>query len=231
MNVGLILAAGRGNRFGGDRPKQFQVLNDAPVLQHSLRVFEAVSELSGYGVLVGSEWTDTVHELLDNIGATKCEFVVEGGASRRESVSFGLEEWDDHDPGTVLVHDAARPGVRSQLIESLYECWASSPPPVRGVIPVVPVRNTIKQVDNDTGRVETTLDRDQLRAVQTPQLFDYDRLLEVHRGWDSSRTATDDASMLEYHGDEITTVPGHDQNMKITRPGDLGVASRRIEES
>lgn len=228
MNVGLILAAGRGTRFGGDRPKQFQVLNDMPVLQYSIRVFEQSDAVSAYGVVTTEDEQSTVRDILDRIGTEKTAYVRPGGDRRRDSVRLGLEEFNSTEITTVMIHDSARPGLNDRLINRLFEAWNSSDE-ISGVIPALPLRNTVKRVDTETGRVMETLDRNRLRAVQTPQLFDYDRLLEVHRDWDPAEPVTDDASMLEARGDAIQTVRGLEQNAKITRPGDMDIISQRME--
>jgi 2-C-methyl-D-erythritol 4-phosphate cytidylyltransferase len=228
MNVGLILAAGRGTRFGGDRPKQFQVLNDVPVLQYSIRVFERSESVSSYGIVTTEDEQSTVREILDRVGAQDADFVRTGGERRRDSVRLGLRELEPLEPETVMIHDAARPGLSVKLLDRLIEAWGEADS-LAGVIPTLPVRNTIKRIDPDTGRVEETLDRDRLRAVQTPQLFDFKRLLEVHRNWDPEESVTDDASMLEARGETIGTVRGLERNAKITRPGDLDVISRCME--
>jgi 2-C-methyl-D-erythritol 4-phosphate cytidylyltransferase len=142
---------------------------------------------------------------------------VPGGTRRRDSVAAGLAALDDVD--WVFVHDAARPLATVRLVDSLLEAMASGH--ADGVIPVVPVVDTLKRVDQET--VVETVDRSHLVAVQTPQLFSADVLRAAHLV-DADEGVTDDAGLVERLGGTVKTVVGDPGNIKITHPSDLDLA-------
>jgi 2-C-methyl-D-erythritol 4-phosphate cytidylyltransferase len=190
---GILLAAGRGSRFG--RPKHNLELHDVPLWQWAQRalVDGGVGEL----VVVG-----------DVDGA------VPGGDRRRDSVAAGLAQIPVED-GLVLVHDAARPLLTPDVVQRVIARLLVGD--VAGVIPAVPVRDTIKRVERE--RVVETVERLDLVAVQTPQGFDIRTLRAAHAA--SAVEATDDASMVESIGRSIAVVEGDPMNLKVTYPEDL----------
>jgi len=192
---GILLGAGRGTRFGGD--KHDLDLGGIPIWQHGRRAMEAagIERIVVVGAFDGG---------------------VPGGDRRRDSVAAGLAEIPDRD-GLVLIHDAARPLVSVELIERVIVRLQEGD--VAGVIPVVAVRDTIKRVAG--GLVTETVDRSDLVAVQTPQGFDLATLRAAHEA--SDRDATDDASMLEAIGARVAVVAGDAANLKVTYPDDLAV--------
>lgn len=193
---GLLLAAGRGTRFGGQ--KHDVELGGTPIWRQSERALldGGVDRLVVVGDLAGA---------------------VSGGDRRRDSVAAGLAAIDD-DAGFVLIHDAARPLVTAKLVRSVIERLLVGD--VAGVVPVVPVRDTLKRVAGDY--VIETVDRSDLVAVQTPQGFDLAALRSAHAVADGD--ATDDASMVESTGGTIAVVDGDPANLKVTYPEDLAVA-------
>jgi 2-C-methyl-D-erythritol 4-phosphate cytidylyltransferase len=144
--------------------------------------------------------------------------VVPGGATRQESVALALAALPE-DCGIVLVHDAARALTPVELVESVVAAVRSGR---EAVIPVLPVADTVKSVD---GAVVTgTVDRSQLRAVQTPQGFTREVLAKAHAAADPEAPATDDAGLVEALGLPVHTVPGHAEAFKVTTPFDLVLA-------
>ncbi len=190
---GILLAAGRGTRFG--RPKHNLGLHDVPLWQWAQRalVDGGVGEL----VVVG-----------DVDGA------VPGGDRRQDSVAAGLAQIPVED-GLVLVHDAARPLLTPDVVQRVIARLLVGD--VAGVIPAVPVRDTIKRVERE--RVVETVERSDLIAVQTPQGFDIRTLRAAHAA--SAIEATDDAAMVESIGRSIAVVEGDPMNLKVTYPEDL----------
>jgi 2-C-methyl-D-erythritol 4-phosphate cytidylyltransferase len=142
---------------------------------------------------------------------------VPGGNRRRDSVSAGLAEIPD-DVDYVVVHDAARPLASKEMVESLIHTLVTRD--VDGVVPAVPVRDTLKEVD-DKDIVSQTLPRDHCVAVQTPQGFVAKALREAHASLEGSYT--DDAGMIEDNGGRVIVIPGDPRNMKVTFPEDLAV--------
>ena len=190
---GILLAAGRGTRFG--RPKHNLELHDVPLWQWAQRalVDGGVGEL----VVVGD-----------------VDSAVPGGDRRRDSVAAGLAQIPVED-GLVLVHDAARPLLTPDVVQRVIARLLVGD--VAGVIPAVPVRDTIKRVERE--RVVETVERLDLVAVQTPQGFDIRTLRAAHAA--SAAEATDDASMVESIGRSIAVVEGDPMNLKVTYPEDL----------
>ena len=190
---GILLAAGRGARFG--RQKHDLDLHGSPLWLWAQRAL--IDGGVGQVVIVG-----------DFDGA------VPGGDRRQDSVSAGLAQIPD-DTGLVLVHDAARPLLAPSVVQRVIARLLVGD--VAGVIPAVPVRDTIKRVERD--RVVETVDRSHLIAVQTPQGFDLRTLRAAHESFEGE--ATDDASMVEATGGSIAIVEGDPMNLKVTYPGDL----------
>lgn len=193
---GILLAAGRGARFGREK--------------HDL-------ELGGIAL-----WRRSRRALLEG-GVDRLVVVggvdggVAGGARRQDSVAAGLAEIPDRD-GWVLVHDAARPLLTAVLVRAVVSRLVIGD--VDGVVPAVPVRDTIKRVAGE--QVVTTVDRRDLVAVQTPQGFRLRKLREAHEA--ATFDATDDASMIEAIGGSIVVVDGDPANIKVTYQEDLLVA-------
>jgi len=192
---GILLAAGRGRRFGGE--KHDVDFDGRPMWQRSRDSL----------VLGGVD---------DVIVVGDFEGAIPGGERRRDSVAAALSAIPD-DEGFVLVHDAARPLATPHLVRTIIERLLVGD--VAGVIPVVPVRDTIKRVRD--GLVERTIDRSDLVAVQTPQGFLLSTLRAAHEA--STGDATDDASMLEQIGEKVAVVPGEAGNIKVTYPEDLAL--------
>jgi 2-C-methyl-D-erythritol 4-phosphate cytidylyltransferase len=142
---------------------------------------------------------------------------VPGGNRRRDSVAAGLAEVPD-DVDFIIVHDAARPFATKEMIEAIIGTLQTRD--VDGVVPAVPVRDTLKEVD-DNDIVSGTLPRDHLVAVQTPQGFAANPLRAAHAAMEGSYT--DDAGMVEDNGGRVVVIPGDPRNMKVTFPEDLAV--------
>jgi 2-C-methyl-D-erythritol 4-phosphate cytidylyltransferase len=201
----IVVAAGRGERFG--TAKQFASLGDRRVVDWSLSACRAVAD----GVVLVAA-ADRVAGLAADPDLL-ADQVVAGGATRSESVRAGL----DAVPSTaevVVVHDAARPMASPALVRAVVDALADG---VDGAIPVLPVSDTVKQVDAD-GTVVATLDRSALVSVQTPQAFRASSLRAAHAG---RPEATDDAAVVEQWGGRVVTVPGEPDNRKITIADDL----------
>ena len=190
---GILLAAGRGTRFG--RPKHNLELHDVPLWHWARRA------LNDGGV------TDVV--LVGDVDGA-----VPGGERRQDSVAAGLAQIPAED-GLVLVHDAARPLLTSSVVQRVIARMLSGD--VVGVIPAVPIRDTIKRVARE--RVTETVDRGDLVSVQTPQGFDLRTLRAAHAAFRDD--ATDDASMVESIGGSVAIVQGDPMNLKVTYPEDL----------
>jgi len=218
----IILAAGSGTRLaeatGGER-KQYLEYKGAPLFWHCARTFSRVADVRGLVFVFPPDDAPAMEKKLrqffktEDLGVQWA--VAEGGERRQDSVRNGLAALPKT-CGRVLVHDSARPFVSARLVRELIDALKSG---ARGVIPAVPVTDTIKRVAGTA--VAETLDRTELAAVQTPQGFEAALLKEAHdralaEGWE----VTDDASMVERLA-EVAVVPGEAANVKITVPEDL----------
>jgi 2-C-methyl-D-erythritol 4-phosphate cytidylyltransferase len=209
----VLAAAGRGERLGSDRPKAFARLGGRPLLAESLERLENSDWVDSIVVAAPPEWEEPAILLAEELGAGKVGSVVTGGASRSESVREALAEVAD-DAAVVLVHDAARPVLPEEVIERvlapLSEGWD-------GVVPGLPVSDTVKRVEGD--RVIETLPRGELVAVQTPQAFLASVLREALAGDVSG--ASDCSSLVESRGGRVKVVEGDRRLLKVTSPEDL----------
>lgn len=211
----VIVAAGSGERVGGEVPKQFLGLGGRPVLAWAVRAFREHPLIDRVVVVLAPRRVADPPAWLD--GGVR---VVAGGASRAASVRAGLAAVDG---SAVLVHDGVRPFVSAALIGRVAAAAAEGP-----VVPAVPVADTIKRVDGE-GRVVETPPRSMLRAVQTPQGFPTELLRRAHEASAPGGDPTDDAEVCEALGGAVRTVEGELINFKITTEADLLRARHLIE--
>ncbi len=214
MSVWVILvAAGRGERLGLDHPKAFAKLGEDPLLAEPLRRLDDSEWVDAIVVVVPAGWEEPAILLAEELGCGKVRACVAGGAERADSVRAGLAEVPG-DAVAVLVHDAARPLVTDDVIgrvlAPLSEGWD-------GVVPGLPVSDTLKRVDGDGGVLET-VPRDGVYAVQTPQAFPADVL---RRALASGDGASDCAGSVEAAGGRVKVVPGDPRLLKVTDTSDL----------
>jgi 2-C-methyl-D-erythritol 4-phosphate cytidylyltransferase / 2-C-methyl-D-erythritol 2,4-cyclodiphosphate synthase len=212
----LLLAAGSGTRMG--RPgKAFIDLGGIPMLLHSFRSMAACPAITGVVILVPGGLEETAHRCVasEGSGLGGRSIVRTGGDTRQASVGLGLEAISD-DVDVVICHDAARPFASSALFDRVIQHLKG---PADGVIPVLPVADTVKRVRD--GLVVETIPRHELVSVQTPQAFRRAALEDAHRRADPSVPATDDAMLLEAAGYRVDVVEGELSNFKITTPEDL----------
>jgi 2-C-methyl-D-erythritol 4-phosphate cytidylyltransferase len=209
----ILVAAGRGERLGSDQPKAFVKLGELPMLAEPLRRLDDSEWVDAVVVVAPPGWEEPAILLAEELGCAKVRACVAGGETRADSVRAGLAEVPD-DAAAVLVHDAARPllsdDVIGRVLAPLAEGWD-------GVIPGLPVSDTVKRVAND-GRVEETVTRDGLWTVQTPQAFLPDALRRAVSG---GADATDCAGLVEAGGGRVKVVPGDPLLLKVTTADDL----------
>lgn len=214
----IIVAAGKGSRMGSDKPKQYMTIGGKTILDTTLYKFEKSVEIDEIILVVNYEDVDYVKEEIA-FSYNKISCVIEGGASRMDSVFEGLVATRE-DSDIVLIHDGVRPFVSYKLISMCIENAAR----YQSCIPVIDVVDTIKEVSFD-GYINKTLDRTQLRAAQTPQAFDYKLIRQCYaNAINEDRDFTDDASIVEYYGHKVKLIEGLTKNIKITTPLDLRIA-------
>ena len=210
----VLVAAGRGERLGEDRPKAFARLGDLPLLAEPLRRLEESELVDGIVVVAPPGWEEPSILLAEQIGASKVSACVPGGETRAESVRAGLAEVPD-DAEIVLVHDAARPVLPAEVVERVVAAVAEG---YDGAVPCLPVADTVKRAAD--GVVVETLPREQLVAAQTPQAFRAAALRRAFAGTDAL-LATDCASLVEAAGGRVKVVAGDERLQKVTTRADL----------
>jgi len=211
-NIGLILAAGQGRRFGG--PKQFHAIHGQPVLIYSISAFNRCWDVSFVVVVTNRARIDDVQHLLRSRGLRKVAHVVAGGQERGDSVERGLAVLPEQ--GWVAIHDAARPVITPRMISDGFRACHVRGPLTYGC----ELADTVKRVRGE--RIVETLDRAELIAVQTPQFFPIALLRQAYEAARKEHvTAGDDCALVERLGVDISWLPGPRTNIKITTPEDL----------
>ncbi len=218
----LIVAAGRGQRFGGNLPKQYAPLRGEKLLSRTLRAFNSHPKINRIVVAIHPDDADSFAEAAK--GFVKVT-AVHGGATRQDSVRLGLEALADAAPDLVLIHDGARPMVSATLIDNVIAGLSQA----EGVLPVTPVVDTLKRV-NAGGIVGETVSRENLVRAQTPQGFRFATILKAHRSF-AGEALTDDAAVLERAGHAVATVPGDETNIKVTTMDDLAQLTAALTET
>lgn len=216
--VALVVAAGRGSRFGGEIPKQWRDLDGRPVLRHALAVLTAHPAISAVRVVIHPDDRAFYDAAAAGLGLLP---PISGGASRQDSVRLGLEALAADAPDLVLIHDGARPFLDSGTISRVVTALGGHP----GAIPALPVHDTLKRGVSDL--VTATVERSGLWRAQTPQGFRFAEILTAHRAA-AGRELTDDAAVAETFGLAVALVPGAEGNVKITTSNDLVRAASRF---
>jgi 2-C-methyl-D-erythritol 4-phosphate cytidylyltransferase/2-C-methyl-D-erythritol 2,4-cyclodiphosphate synthase len=211
----VVVAAGRGLRAGGDRPKQYRAILGEPVIRPSLATLALHRGISAVQPVIHPADADLFQRASGGLDLLPA---VSGGATRQASVRAGLEALERHRPDLVLVHDAARPFASPALIDRAIVAARRS----GAAVPVIAVADTVKTVDA-AGQVTGTVDRAHLRLVQTPQAFGFAPLLAAHRQAKAAGRDdfTDDAQLAEWAGLKVATFEGEAGNVKLTTDDDF----------
>ena len=208
----VLVAAGRGERFGGPYPKAFAKLAGRPLLAESVARLDESEWIEAIVIVAPDGWEEPVILLAEELGAGKVSAVVSGGETRVASVRAGVAEVPE-DAAVAAVHDAARPllppDVLDRVLGALDEGWD-------GVVPALPLRDTLKRAED--GRVVETVARSGLYGVQTPQAFP---TAVLRRALAGDAEATDCAALVEEAGGRVRVVEGDRRLEKVTAPADL----------
>ena len=227
MNVAIIVAGGKGTRFGGNRPKQFLELRGTPIIVHTLRQFQSAQEIDSVVVVVPPDEVNRFRATVEEFALDKVKKVMGGGDTRAQSVKNGLAAIEIAD--VVAVHDAVRPLVTPEEIDQVVISASNS----GAAILVAPVSDTIKEVDHF--KVSKTLPRAQLRRALTPQCFRFDILKRACQDLEEIEglgiDVTDDSFLVERLGVTIAIVEGSLRNIKITNQEDLAFAETILESA
>ena len=217
--LAVIVAGGSGLRMGNELPKQFLLLEGKPILLYSIDAFlQAYADIN-INLVIPLHYIDYTKDLLKSFGYSSNIKIIQGGETRFHSVKNGIATALSGD--IIFVHDAVRCLVSKTLIQRCYEMASEK----GSAIPIVPIRDSMRRVV-DTG-VSEVVSREQLYAVQTPQTFKAEILLDAFKV-DFSQVFTDEATVVEHDGVHVFTVEGEEQNIKITYPEDLLYAKWRL---
>jgi len=212
----IVPAAGVGKRMGGKLPKQYLLLQNQPIILHTLMALEKAKAIDEIYLVTGGEVPESFSQSLKEMGIKKLSGFVTGGKERQESVYNGLKALPAQKDDMVIIHDGVRPFVTESIIDNcLREAMKTG-----GAIAAIPVTDTLKQVRN--GKICGSVDRSLCYRVQTPQCFRYGTIFRAYR--DAKGFYTDDSSIAEAMGVEVGVVPGDESNIKITTPFDLILA-------
>jgi 2-C-methyl-D-erythritol 4-phosphate cytidylyltransferase len=225
MNVAIVVAAGKGTRLGGDRPKQFLELGGVPVIIHTLRQFERSKQIHEVITVLPAEDTAGFQSLAQKFELTKTRRVIGGGQTRAQSVRNGLNAIVQAE--IVAVHDGVRPLVTPEEIDQVMAAAEKS----GAAILTASVADTIKRVDGE--RIIETISRAELRRALTPQCFRFDILKRAYEQLSELESSgveiTDDSFLVERLGVEVVAVEGSGRNIKITNADDIALAEVLIE--
>lgn len=219
--VALITACGRGNRFdssldGAGIPKQYLPLAGMPLLRHSILAFLNHPQIDDVICVIHPDDMALYEEASAGLDLLNPVF---GGDTRQASIRLGLESLKEYGPSKVLIHDGVRPFVSKSIINGILEKLTTHP----AVIPAIVVEDTLKKYSD--GKIEWTLERDNLWRAQTPQGFIYEDILNSHIAFKDLHF-TDDAALNEYAGIPVAIIPGSQNNFKITTKEDFERAKR-----
>ena len=232
MDYVIIVAGGKGLRMGSDIPKQFLPIGGKPVLMRTLERFREYSPTLQIILVLPKAQQEYWEKLCQKHNFTVEYRLADGGETRFHSVQHGLALIPDDAEGVVGVHDGVRPFPSIEVIRNCYETACQA----KAVIPVIPVVETVRRLspespdkpDNPETLSSVTVPRNEYRLVQTPQCFDI-QLLKAANRQPYNDGFTDDASVVEAFGYDVTLVDGNRENIKITTPYDLKIAEVLIE--
>lgn len=220
MDYIIIVAGGKGLRMGSDIPKQFLPIGGKPVLMRTLERFREYSKDIQIILVLPEAQQAYWHQLCQEYHFDVEYTLANGGQTRFHSVQNGLAKVPDDAIGVVGVHDGVRPFPSIEVIRNCYTTAREK----KAVIPVIPVVETVRHLEGEQSK---TVPRDAYRLVQTPQTFDI-QLLKAANRQPYNDGFTDDASVVEAFGYNITLVEGNRENIKITTPYDLKIAEALI---
>ena len=216
--VALITACGRGTRmgYGEGIPKQYLPIASAPILRHSILALLNHPEIDDVLCIIHADDVALYEEAVAGLDLLNPIF---GGDTRQASIRIGLESLKEYNPKKVLIHDGVRPFVSKRIINGILEKLTTHP----AVIPVIAVEDTLKKYSD--GKIEWTLERENLWRAQTPQGFLFSDILNSHVAF-KDLSFTDDSALNEYAGIPVAIVPGSQNNFKITTAEDYERAKR-----
>jgi len=214
--IAIIVAAGRGSRVKSDIPKQYFSLKDKTILYHAILPFINHPRISNIICSIAPSDLDLYNDAISNLQILEPVF---GGVERQDSVRIALEKIKDLNPDYVLIHDGARPFITTKIIDDLIVKLQQE----KAAIPAIAIADSVKKIENN--KIIKTISRDNLFLAQTPQAFDYKLILDLHNKYKNQKF-TDDASICEKEGIDVTIIDGNINNFKITTKEDYERAKK-----
>lgn len=220
--IAIVPSAGLGKRFDPSRRKTFVSINGVPLLICTLKRLHSEDSIAEIIPVIRQDDTVRFNEMIKEHHLDKIKRVARGGPERQDSIYNALrlieEDGIDHCKNSyVLIHDGVRPYIPKGMIDKLMDEIKD----VDGVIPGIPVKDTIKEIDAGS-MVVSTLNREKVRAVQTPQFFSFSAVKKAYdKAYDDGFFATDDAALVERTGGRVKIISGSPFNIKVTTPEDL----------
>jgi|UniRef100_A0A7C6EBM1 2-C-methyl-D-erythritol 4-phosphate cytidylyltransferase len=222
MNFGLIVAAGKGERFGGT--KQFFLLDGKPVVLHTVEAFERCHCIDQIVLVVNPPKINYIETLLELNEIKKIRAVVSGGNERQDSVWNGLKALPKK--GLVAIHDGVRPLFETKILAQGFALCKNH----KAVICAIPINDTVKEVKD--GKISKTIDRSNLYLIQTPQFYEIGLIRKAYEKALSEKFyATDDSTLVERLGIKVQIMPGSSSNIKITNREDLRLVEKIVKGS
>ncbi len=230
-HIGVILAGGKGMRFGNELPKQFTMLGDKTIIEHSIATFQHCSSIDEIAIVIHADFIDTIKQMVQTNGYSKVTQVLGGGKERSDSSLAAINAYaasPNSDDYKMIFHDAVRPFVTIDMIENAIEALEK----VNAVNVAIPATDTIMEVDTNDRLIKVP-NRSYLRQAQTPQAFRLKTIKEAYRIAlaDKDFQATDDCGIvLKYLPNEpIQVIAGSTENIKVTYPLDMLIAEKLLE--
>lgn len=227
MKVSVIITAGgKGERFGGEIPKQFIELNGKPIIIHTIEAFTNIEEVESIIIPAHSEWFTYTKELISKYDLPKVKDIVVGGKERQDSVFNALQSNVLEDTEIVMVHDSVRPFVDTKTIKKLIEQTEDYGAVVLGNMPKDPVKEV-----NSKSEIVKTIQRNKIAISQTPQCFWKDIITNAYqKAREVNYIGSDSSQLAEFAGYKVFVIEGSEFNIKITTQFDLKLAALIYEE-
>lgn len=227
MKVAVIITAGgKGERFGGEMPKQFIELKGKPIIIHTIERFSQIESVEAIVIPVHSEWFTYTKELVAKYDLPKVKDVVVGGKERQDSIYNALQSSALEDMDIVMVHDSVRPFIDVKLINKIIEQTEDYGAVIAGTSPKDPVKEV-----NTKGEIQRTIQRNKVSISQTPQSFWKDIITNAYqKARDVNYIGSDSSQLVEFLGYKVSVVEGSEFNIKITTQFDLKLAELIYDE-
>ncbi|HOK41504.1 MAG TPA: 2-C-methyl-D-erythritol 4-phosphate cytidylyltransferase [bacterium] len=223
MNAGIIVAAGSAKRLKSKINKPYLKLNNDYIINFSLKKFLQFSNIQVIVIVYRKKDKNILQQIIKNYKEKKIIITV-GGKERYNSVFNGLKVLQNYKIEKVFIHDAARPFISLNLLNKLYKCSLKN----SAVVPALKPADTIKEIYKNK-IVKQTVNRNNYRLIQTPQVFDYNKLFNIYKKNKDWTNITDDAALFEKEKEKVKIINGEKYNIKITDKFDLLLAQKICE--